>query len=159
MTRVGRVLRASSIDELPQLWNVVCGELSLVGPRPSLLEETARFDPAFLARLEMRPGITGLWQVEARHNPSFEANRHLDLFYVENWQLALDLAILLATVHTVVSDTWGALGRARSRRRDGAFDEGADAGSVTADQPSLALVEGPAEVVGGGSVGAGVRSR
>jgi lipopolysaccharide/colanic/teichoic acid biosynthesis glycosyltransferase len=116
VTRVGRFLRASSIDELPQLLNVLRGELSLVGPRPSLLEETARFDQAYLARLEMRPGITGLWQVEARHNPSFEANRHLDLFYVENWRLALDLAILLGTLHTVATDTLGAWRRARGRQ-------------------------------------------
>ncbi len=117
VTRVGRWLRASSIDELPQLINVVRGELSLVGPRPSLLAETAHFDQAFLARLDMRPGITGLWQVEARHNPSFEANRHLDLFYIENWRLGMDVAILVATVHTVVIDSLSSLGRARRRRQ------------------------------------------
>ena len=71
----------------------------------------------------MRPGITGLWQVEARHNPSFEANRHLDLFYIENWRLGLDIAILVATVHTVVIDSLGSLGRAR-RRRQGEPDAG-----------------------------------
>ena len=118
VTKVGRWLRASSIDELPQLLNVLRGELSLVGPRPSLLEETARFDQGFLARLDMRPGITGLWQVEARHNPSFQANRHLDLFYVENWRLGLDLAILLATLHTVVIDSLTSVQRARQRRRE-----------------------------------------
>jgi exopolysaccharide biosynthesis polyprenyl glycosylphosphotransferase len=122
VTKVGRWLRASSIDELPQLVNVLRGELSLVGPRPALLEETARFDQGFLARLEMRPGITGLWQVEARHNPSYNANRHLDLFYIENWRIALDLAILVATVHTVTIDTVGSLRRARQRRRLEAAD-------------------------------------
>ncbi len=104
--------------------NVVRGQLSLVGPRPSLFEEVARFDQAFLARLEMRPGITGLWQVEARHNPSFQANRHLDLFYVENWRLGLDVAILVATVHTVVIDTLDSLRRARQRSQAG--PQGAD---------------------------------
>ncbi len=116
MTGSGRWLRASSVDELPQLLNVLRGQLSLVGPRPSLMEETARFDQGFLARLDMRPGITGLWQVEARHNPSFQANRHLDLFYVENWHLGLDLAILLATMHTVVIDSLTSIRRARERR-------------------------------------------
>ncbi len=144
VTRVGRCLRASSIDELPQLVNVLRGELSLVGPRPALLAETARFDQAFLARLDMRPGITGLWQVEARHNPSFEANRHLDLFYIENWRLGMDAAILLATVHTVAIDSLGALRRARRRRHEGAApDEGSE---VSASEPPSPLELEPVEM-------------
>jgi len=102
-TRVGRVLEATSIDELPQLINVVRGEMSLVGPRPALPREVAQFDAELLERLQVLPGITGLWQVEARENPSFGAYRRLDLFYVENWSLGLDLAILAGTVHAVAS--------------------------------------------------------
>ena len=95
VTRIGRYLRASSIDELPQLWNVLSGSMSLVGPRPALPEETAQFDADLLRRLTVRPGLTGLWQIEARDNPSFNAYRRLDLHYVDNWSLLLDLNILL----------------------------------------------------------------
>jgi exopolysaccharide biosynthesis polyprenyl glycosylphosphotransferase len=102
-TRVGRVLEATSLDELPQLINVVRGEMSLVGPRPALPREVAQFDAELLERLQVLPGITGLWQVEARENPSFGAYRRLDLYYVENWSLGLDLAILAGTVHAVAS--------------------------------------------------------
>lgn len=102
VTRVGRFLRAMSLDELPQLVNVLRGDMSLVGPRPALPGEAAEFDDELLARLRVRPGITGLWQVEARDNPSFGAYRRLDLFYVENWSVALDVAILVATVQEVV---------------------------------------------------------
>ncbi len=101
ITRVGHWLRVSSIDELPQLLNVLDGSLSLIGPRPALPEEVAQFDDEMLGRLRMRPGVTGLWQVEARHNPSYFAYRHLDLFYVENWSLGLDVTILVATARTV----------------------------------------------------------
>ena len=104
ITPVGRWLRVTSIDELPQLLNVLEGGLSLVGPRPALPSEVAQFDEELLGRLSMRPGVSGLWQVEARHNPSFFAYRHLDLFYVENWRLSLDVAVLAATVHTVIGD-------------------------------------------------------
>jgi len=109
VTPVGRFLRATSIDELPQLIDVLAGRLSLVGPRPALPDEVAAFDEVLLGRHRVLPGVTGLWQVEARHNPSFDAYRHLDLFYVENWTLGLDLAILAATVKTVVTDAAGAL--------------------------------------------------
>jgi lipopolysaccharide/colanic/teichoic acid biosynthesis glycosyltransferase len=101
---VGRVLRATSIDELPQLVDVLAGRLSLVGPRPALPDEVAAFDEPLLERHRVLPGVTGLWQVEARHNPSYFAYRHLDLFYVENWSLGLDVTILAATVRTVVGD-------------------------------------------------------
>lgn len=96
-TKVGRLLEATSLDELPQLFNVLRGEMSMVGPRPALPSEVAAFDEELHARHTVPPGITGLWQVEARDNPSFLAYRRLDLFYVENWSVSLDLAILLAT--------------------------------------------------------------
>ena len=100
VTRVGRLLRATSIDELPQLINVLRGNMSLVGPRPALPSEVEDFDEELLARTHVLPGITGLWQVEARDNPSFGTYRRLDLFYVENWSVTLDLVILLTTIET-----------------------------------------------------------
>ena len=103
VTRIGSFLRSSSIDELPQLLNVLRGEMSLVGPRPALPSEVARFDDALLNRSKVKPGITGLWQVEARDNPAFSAYRRLDLFYVENWSVTLDLIVLLATAEQVVA--------------------------------------------------------
>jgi exopolysaccharide biosynthesis polyprenyl glycosylphosphotransferase len=102
VTRVGRFLRATSIDELPQLVNVVRGDMSLVGPRPALPTEVTRFDDELRQRGRVLPGITGLWQVEARDDPSFASYRRLDLYYVENWSIGLDLAILAATVGTVI---------------------------------------------------------
>lgn len=102
-TRIGRIMDATSLNELPQLWNVLRGEMSLVGPRPALPSETAAFDEELHARHQVRPGITGLWQVEARDNPSFAAYRRYDLFYVENWSLALDFVILLGTAETVLA--------------------------------------------------------
>jgi exopolysaccharide biosynthesis polyprenyl glycosylphosphotransferase len=111
VTRVGRLLRASSIDELPQLWNVVVGQMSLVGPRPALPSEAATFDPRLATRQNVRPGVTGLWQVEGRDNPSFGAYRRLDVFYVENWSLLLDIMILCATVPVVIGRGWRSLRR------------------------------------------------
>ncbi len=102
ITRVGRFLRSTSFDELPQLLNVLRGEMSLVGPRPALDHEVAQFPPELLQRHDVRPGITGLWQVEARDNASFEAYRRLDLFYVTNWSMMLDLMILVATIDQVL---------------------------------------------------------
>lgn len=101
-TTVGKFLERLSIDELPQLWNVLTGEMSLVGPRPAQQLEVDAFDEELLNRLSVRPGITGLWQVEARDNPSFAAYRRFDLFYLENWTVSLDLAILVATVQRVL---------------------------------------------------------
>ncbi len=103
ITRIGKFLRDSSLDELPQLINVLRGEMSLVGPRPALPSEVAQFDPELRDRLKVKPGLTGLWQVEARDNPSFDAYRRLDLYYVENWSVSLDLIILLATVEHVMA--------------------------------------------------------
>jgi lipopolysaccharide/colanic/teichoic acid biosynthesis glycosyltransferase len=102
-TRVGRVLEATSIDELPQLWNVLRGDMSLVGPRPALPHEVAQFDDELLRRHSVRPGITGLWQVEGRDNPHFSQYRRLDLVYVENFSLALDAVILSLTAQIVLA--------------------------------------------------------
>jgi exopolysaccharide biosynthesis polyprenyl glycosylphosphotransferase len=102
VTRVGRFIRETSIDELPQLFNVLTGDMSLVGPRPALPEEVAEFDTELRSRSLVPPGITGLWQVEARSNASFNAYRRLDLHYVENWSVAMDLRILLTTAEQVL---------------------------------------------------------
>ncbi len=102
ITRVGKLIRETSIDELPQLINVLKGDMSLVGPRPALLEEGEAFDSELQTRFAVPPGITGLWQVEARSNANFSAYRRLDLHYVENWSLGLDLRIILATIEQLV---------------------------------------------------------
>jgi exopolysaccharide biosynthesis polyprenyl glycosylphosphotransferase len=113
VTKVGRILRASSIDEIPQLLNVLQGTMSLVGPRPALPSEAAQFDEDLQRRHSVLPGITGLWQVEARHNPSFNAYRRLDLRYVDNWSIWLDLNILVSTVPSVASQAINALRKSR----------------------------------------------
>ena len=100
-TPAGRILERTSLDELPQLFNVLKGDMSLVGPRPALPHEVVQFDEELLGRHRVRPGITGLWQVEARDKPDFEIYRRLDLFYVDNWSIGLDLAIMFGTVCSV----------------------------------------------------------
>ena len=102
VTRVGRVLRKTSLDELPQVWNVLRGDMSLVGPRPPLPAEVAHYEPPHLRRLEGVPGVTGLWQVTARHEHDFEQMVALDLAYLERITLLGDLKILLRTVPTVL---------------------------------------------------------
>jgi lipopolysaccharide/colanic/teichoic acid biosynthesis glycosyltransferase len=102
VTRVGHFLRGTSIDELPQLINVVRGEMSLVGPRPALPEEVEQFDVELMERASVPPGITGLWQVSGRDNPSFQAYKRLDLFYVDNWSVMMDLTVLLSTAIVVI---------------------------------------------------------
>jgi exopolysaccharide biosynthesis polyprenyl glycosylphosphotransferase len=102
VTRVGRLLRKTSIDELPQLVNVLRGEMSLVGPRPALPAELLHWDPQLHARLRVKPGITGMWQVSGRSDASFEAYSRLDLYYVDNWSLMDDLTILAKTIPTVL---------------------------------------------------------
>lgn len=114
VTRVGRFLRSSSLDELPQLLNVLKGEMSLVGPRPALPSEVAQFSDELRMRENVLPGITGLWQVEARDNPSFEAYSRLDLFYVENWSITLDLIIILGTVEQIVLRVLSSIFRTRA---------------------------------------------
>ncbi len=98
ITRVGRILRTSSIDELPQFWNVLRGEMSVVGPRPALPSEVAQWTPDLHDRLRVMPGITGMWQVSARSEADFELYRRLDLFYVDNWSMSHDIKIVAKTV-------------------------------------------------------------
>ena len=98
LTRVGRVIRRLSLDELPQLLNVLRGEMSLVGPRPPLPEEVAEYQPWHRQRLTVRGGITGLWQVSGRSDLTFDEQCLLDIYYIENWSLGLDLRITLQTI-------------------------------------------------------------
>lgn len=103
ITQVGRIIRKTSIDELPQLFNVLKGEMSLVGPRPPLPYEAEKYESWHLRRiLEAKPGITGLWQVEGRSKTSFDDMVRLDLRYVQNWSLMLDLKILIKTIKEVL---------------------------------------------------------
>ena len=97
ITRLGRFLRRYSLDELPQLWNVLKGDMSLVGPRPHPLDDFAAYEIEHLARLDVTPGITGLWQVSARRDPSFQRGMELDREYIRTWSLRSDLRILLRT--------------------------------------------------------------
>ncbi|PRY63207.1 Undecaprenyl-phosphate galactose phosphotransferase WbaP/exopolysaccharide biosynthesis polyprenyl glycosylphosphotransferase [Knoellia remsis] len=103
ITRVGRVIRRYSLDELPQLFNVLRGDMSLVGPRPPLQTEVDRYDMDVHRRLTVLPGMTGLWQVSGRADLSWEDSVRLDLYYVDNWSMTQDLLILARTVHAVVS--------------------------------------------------------
>jgi len=105
LTRLGRTLRATSIDELPQLWNVVKGDMSLVGPRPLPVHEVAEFDVWHRRRHSMKPGITGLWQVEARTEPEFDRWVERDLAYIDRWSLQLDVRIILRTIPAVFGRT------------------------------------------------------
>ncbi len=98
VTRVGRFLRRTSLDELPQLWNVMRGDMSLVGPRPPLPEEVESYDLWHRRRLSMKPGMTGLWQVRGRHEPDFDRWVAADLEYIDRWSLWLDLSIMLRTI-------------------------------------------------------------
>jgi exopolysaccharide biosynthesis polyprenyl glycosylphosphotransferase len=102
ITRVGRFLRRSSLDELPQLWNVLVGEMSLVGPRPPLPREVAGYDIWHRRRLSMKPGITGLWQVEGRNLAEFDRWVQKDLEYIDRWSPWLDIQILLRTIPAVI---------------------------------------------------------
>ncbi len=103
VTKVGRFLRRTSLDELPQLFNVLLGEMSLVGPRPALPEETTRYAESQRGRLRVKPGVTGLWQVNGRHDLVFDDYVRYDLFYVENWSLTMDLYILFKTIPALLS--------------------------------------------------------
>jgi exopolysaccharide biosynthesis polyprenyl glycosylphosphotransferase len=98
LTRIGRILRATSLDELPQVWNVLLGEMSLVGPRPPLPREVAGYDLWHRRRLSMKPGITGLWQVAARRDDDFDRWVALDLAYIDRWSIWLDLKIIVKTI-------------------------------------------------------------
>lgn len=105
VTRCGRVLRKYSLDELPQLFNIFLGSMSLVGPRPPLPREVAGYEHDVRRRLLVKPGLTGLWQVSGRSNLSWQDSVRLDLYYVENWSLAGDLVIILRTVRAVFRST------------------------------------------------------
>lgn len=102
LTRVGRLLRATSVDELPQLWNVLCGQLSLVGPRPLLMEYLPRYSPEQARRHDVLPGITGWAQINGRNELTWEDKFAHDVWYVENWSLKLDAVILLRTLFSVL---------------------------------------------------------
>ncbi len=108
VTSIGRFLRRTSLDELPQLWNVLRGDMSLVGPRPIVDDEVAKYADRYRIYQKVRPGITGLWQVSGRNNTSYWDRVMLDTTYVSNWSLWLDLCILAKTIVVVV-------------RRDGAY--------------------------------------
>jgi lipopolysaccharide/colanic/teichoic acid biosynthesis glycosyltransferase len=102
ITKIGQFLRKTSIDELPQLLNVLLGDMSLVGPRPPVPEEVKHYDLPSLRRLRMKPGITGIWQVSGRNSIPFEKWMELDREYIDNWSLALDFKILLKTIPAVL---------------------------------------------------------
>ena len=104
VTRVGRFLRKTSLDELPQLWNVLRGEMSLVGPRPYLPRESEEIGEAQEEVLRVPPGITGPWQVGGRSHASFEERVRMDAYYVYNWSVWLDLVLLARTVKALTLD-------------------------------------------------------
>lgn len=115
VTRVGRLLRVSSIDEVPQLLNVLLGDMSMIGPRPQTPEEVAHYTDAQRVRLTVLPGITGLWQIKDRHNPSFEQWIAWDVHYIARWSLWLDLCIAWRTFVMIVADICRAASRALAR--------------------------------------------
>jgi exopolysaccharide biosynthesis polyprenyl glycosylphosphotransferase len=105
ITRLGRFLRKYSLDELPQFINVIKGDMSVVGPRPPIASEVMEYKPNELRRLDVTPGITGLWQVQGRQDPSFDSYVSLDVTYIENWSIWLDIKIIVRTIGVVVSGT------------------------------------------------------
>ncbi|HOX26315.1 MAG TPA: sugar transferase [Candidatus Krumholzibacteria bacterium] len=107
VTPIGRWLRRTSLDELPQLLNIIAGDMSLVGPRPPIAYEIENYQPWHLERLKVVPGLTGLWQVMGRSQVSFDEMVHLDLQYINHWSLALDLKIVLRTIPVVLRGTGG----------------------------------------------------
>jgi lipopolysaccharide/colanic/teichoic acid biosynthesis glycosyltransferase len=102
ITRLGRILRKTSVDELPQLWNVLRGEMSLVGPRPAPAREVVLYEPWHLQRLKMKPGLTGAWQISARMDDDFDRRAAIDVDYVTRWSVLLDVKIILATIPALI---------------------------------------------------------
>ena len=102
LTKVGKCLRKFSLDELPQLLNVLRGDMSLVGPRPPLAKEVSQYDHWQRRKLSMKPGLTCLWQVNGRNNINFEKWMKMDLEYIDNWSLWLDTKILVKTIPAVI---------------------------------------------------------
>ena len=102
ITRVGKWLRRSSLDEVPQLLNVIMSDMSIVGPRPPIPYEVEAYERWHRKRLDMKPGLTGLWQVSGRNRLSFEEMVRLDVYYIENWSVLLDLKIILRTVFVML---------------------------------------------------------
>ena len=105
ITNIGHIIRKTSIDELPQLFNVLKGDMSLVGPRPPLPEEVARYDSLYSTRLLVKPGSTGAWQVSGRSDLSKEQSEFIDVSYVQDWSITGDIAILFKTVVAVLRGT------------------------------------------------------
>jgi len=101
ITWIGRFLRKSSLDELPQIWNIICGQMSLVGPRPITPSEIERYGKIFGQYLRVIPGVTGLWQISGRNNTTYELRTRIDDYYVRNWSLSLDIYILFRTFKTI----------------------------------------------------------
>jgi lipopolysaccharide/colanic/teichoic acid biosynthesis glycosyltransferase len=103
ITRVGKVLRKASLDELPQLWNVIKGEMSLVGPRPIMSSQVAMYKSGYSLYVKMTPGITGLWQVSGRNRTTFAERVVYDIYYVRNWSVWMDIYLLAKTVLVVLT--------------------------------------------------------
>ena len=108
MTKIGAFLRKTSLDELPQLFNVIRGQMSLVGPRPIVDEEVIKYDVFFSDYTMVRPGMTGLWQTSGRSDTSYSRRVRLDAWYVRNWNIWLDISLLVKTVRVVLSSHSGA---------------------------------------------------
>src|SRR5690606_27026488 len=102
VTPLGRILRRTSLDELPQLWNILVGDMSLVGPRPIVRDEIDRYQAVYPLYMQSRPGLTGLWQVSGRSNTSYARRIVLDKIYIRRWSFAMDIGILLRTIPAVL---------------------------------------------------------
>ncbi|MGH7444104.1 MAG: sugar transferase [Longimicrobiales bacterium] len=136
MTRLGAWLRSSSVDELPELWNVLRGDMSLVGPRPLLMEYLARYSPEQARRHEMRPGITGLAQVNGRNGATWDDRLRMDVWYIDNQSLRLDARILLLTVRRVLArDGISQRGHATMEKFRGSTGGAAPSAREPVDQP------------------------
>jgi lipopolysaccharide/colanic/teichoic acid biosynthesis glycosyltransferase len=102
VTRIGRFLRKTSLDELPQLWNVLKGEMSLIGPRPIIMEEVEKYGDNYELLASVKPGLSGLWQISGRSETDYQDRVAMDIYYIQSWSLWLDLYILLKTFAAVI---------------------------------------------------------